>query len=478
MKRFLFYMILVVVLLTLAAFGYIYFRVDTKVLEPINIEADIQGNPNPDFNVLLDFDPNFDQFVACAKLNPLLDSLFQNSLFTVSWIESHKSKNLFPVIQFHGFNDVTRVQQEFSTNLNPESNVKEIICLNERKIYCLIAEKNFVFSPSAQILEEIPKVINFINKDKRLTENPNSFLFNLSLNTFVNIAQSCKLFPNCNTPYFLLDSISGRVFSTEKEFLVRFDSKHNKDKESLWNNLSRGDQMYAKYIPRDVIDFEAFSFDNGPILLDRIKKLPPYKSEIEKYISQYQFDPVEEVSSIIGSWIWTANLDFMENGENAKIAGVQTSDINKVNAFLYNYCKVVKQEKIVFHERKKELPIYELVVGNFFNYIFPSTVLRSDPTYILFYENHLWLASSPQILRFAFSSFHNSVTMDQIVNLNQSTYVYYANMKKRRASLSSTDNRSSSQFLRSFLTKHTHVNEFILEIDYATDPYYGIFRIW
>ena len=184
------------------------------------------------------------------------------------------------------------------------------------------------------------------------------------------------------------------------------------------------------------------------------------------------------MSAIIGTFYWSASLDFVQDGEIAKVAGIHITDTIRLNMFFQNYCKLEVGEKIITNNEKKVIPIYKLVVGNFFNYIFPNQILNKESLFIFYYDNHIWLASSPQILRFAYSSYSNNVTMTDLQGFTRSSYVFYTNLKKYRAAIISNSNSISSQFLISFLQTHRQLNECVLEMDYSTYPYFGTFRIW
>jgi hypothetical protein len=122
--------------------------------------------------------------------------------------------------------------------------------------------------------------------------------------------------------------------------------------------------------------------------------------------------------------------------------------------------------------------IQKLVTGNFFEHIFPSEALQSDTVFVLFHRNHLWLATSPKILRYVWGTFINKLTIQESLGMNRASYYHYKNVKKMRAALSSTDNSQQAMFLRSFYQNQSQSEHCLLELDFSITPYSGTLRIW
>jgi hypothetical protein len=462
-------------------FGLYYYHVHYKQQPEFpqpEVCARMVCSPQSEFGFLTQFEPDIKLLINAIKGNQLLDSIYNGMEFIVEWHLNKNNNKKIPVIWFAQTNLEARLKREFPQKISDNQIVNEIMGDSQQRIFYRIFPGFVLFSVSAEILEKIPLNLVPPSFENYFTKSPTAFKTELSGSVLHSLDGIQTLLPSFSSFYLSVDSISGVLNTDNDNVLFRFCASLDKDNIDIWNHAAATSSNYAQYIPKEVSSFDAFIFADYSLFFSRMKTIPEKKAVMEKYSTQYQLASSDTLARFIGNWIWTAKLDITERGEYAPIAGIHIADTTKTGQFLNSVCTFLPNEQLKLPNSKEMVRIQKLVTGNFFEHIFPSEALQSDTVFVLFHRNHLWLATSPKILRYVWGTFINKLTIQESLGMNRASYYHYKNVKKMRAALSSTDNSQQAMFLRSFYQNQSQSEHCLLELDFSITPYSGTLRIW
>jgi hypothetical protein len=466
------------VLMGVGAYVYFYLRAPQSVQPQPVVSARMICSPSADFGTLTEFEPDLRELIGAIRQNPLIDSLYNNTEFILEWHYNTDNNKNIPVLWFLQAGLEPRLAKEFPQKLSNNQVVSEVVDDTGRRIFFRVFPNFVLFSVSAEMLEKVPVNLQTPPVENRFTQSQTAFPVALSKRILLSIERKQNLLPLFSSFYLPFDSVGGILNTENNNILFRFFTSNANGQIDVWNQVASISNGFANYIPWGVTTFEAFCFADFSLFFNRMRAIPERKAAVEKYADQYQSLPSDSLSKLIGNWIWSANLDITERGEYTPIAGIQIADTLKMSRLLSTICIPMPGEQLKVPGSKEVVRIQQLVTGNFFEHVFPSATMQSDTVFVMLHRNHLWLATSPKILRYTWGTYINKFVLGNYLELNRATWFHYTNVKKLRAALAPTDNSQQAMFLRSFYQTHNQAEHCLLEIDFSVKPGGGIFRIW
>ncbi len=438
----------------------------------------LQCSAGSDFGILTNLYQPLNTFLGAISNNKFLDSLYNTTDFVIEIHSNTDNNKLYPVLWFLREGLAEQFSKEFPQNLTDNQTVFEIVDNANNKLFYYNTMKYMAISTTADVLEKIPVTYLPKQQDNTFTQDKNSFTINISGDIFPRLDNIKDILPPFTSFYIPIDTLTGIVNAYDNKLLIRFSTINNSEHINIWKNISPSNTNFTRYIPKGVVYFEAYSFSSFPDLFNRMQQLPPKKSDLEQYTAQYQISPADTMSNFIDSWIWTGAIDYLETGEYEPIAGICVSDTIKSNSLLNENTTKLAGEKLSIRNSKKTINIRQLTTDNYFRHIFPFTTVDSDTVYVLSYSNHIWLALSVKALRHAWGAYVSNYTVDIDNSLINSSYHYYRNIKKSRASISATDNSPQALFLRNIYRDGKQIEHLLFQSDFSISPSSGTFIIW